>query len=204
MDINSINTNRSKLFMAPGPVDKSLQASEIERVSRISQMRQSEAITPQNYNLGTVSQLVNSKYLFELRKDIKRVLKGRKLTEFLDHEFSEEEFDKLPVSLQNLLVFNRKMSSAEILQFMENMDDNHEITFRDYAFNRIKFRAIFEALGNLIDVEMLAGNSTYVGLSNDFKVKRKVTDIFNTISDKIKDGLGLIKKTTEDDTARND
>ena len=202
MDINSINTNRSKLFMAPGPVDKSLQASEIERVARISQMRQSEAITPQNYNLRTVSQLVNSKYLFELRKDIKRVLKGRKLTEFLDHEFTEEEFDKLPVSLQNLLVFNRKMSSAEILQFMENIDDNHEITFRDYAFNRIKFRAIFEALGNLIDVEMLAGNSTYVGLSNDFKVKRKVTDIFNTIGDKIKDGLGLIKK--QDDTARND
>jgi len=202
MDINSINTNRSKLFMAPGPVDKSLQASEIERVARISQMRQSEAITPQNYNLRTVSQLVNSKYLFELRKDIKRVLKGRKLTEFLDHEFTEEEFDKLPVSLQNLLVFNRKMSSAEILQFMENIDDNHEITFRDYAFNRIKFRAIFEALGNLIDVEMLAGNSTYVGLSNDFKVKRKVTDIFNTIGDKIKDGLGLIKK--QDDTAKND
>jgi hypothetical protein len=202
MDINLINTNRSKLFSSPGPVEKNVQAQELTRIERVGEIRQSTAITPQNYNLGAVSQLVNSKYLFELRKDIKRVLKGRKLAEFFDHEFTEEEFDELPKSLQNLLVFNRKISSAEVLEFIENIDDNHQITFRDYAFNRIKFRALFEALGNLIDVEMLAGNSTYVPLSTDFKVKRKVTDIFNTLGDKIKGSLGLKKK--KDDTARND
>lgn len=202
MDINSINTNKSKLFTRSGPVDSNLQAKELSRVEKVNQMRESNAITPQNYNLGAVSQLVNSKYLFELRKDIKRVLKGRKLAEFLDHEFSEEEFDELPRSLQNLLVFNRKVSSAEVLEFIESIDDNHQITFRDYAFNRIKFRALFEAIGELIDVEMLAGNSTYVPLSPDFKVKRKVSDIFNTLGDKIKDGLGLKKKKV--DTDRND
>lgn len=202
MDLSSINTNKSKLFSSSGPVNKTLQTSEISRIQKVSSLRESSAITPQNYNLGAVSQVVNSKYLFELRKDIKRVLKGRKLTEFLDHEFSEEEFDELPKSLQNLLTFNKKVSSAEVIEFMENMDDNHQITFRDYAFNRIKFRALFEALGELIDVEMLAGNSTYVPLSPDFKVKRKVSGIFNNLGDRIKDGLGLKKK--KDDTASND
>ena len=198
MDISSINTNKSKLFMANGPRTKT-----IENISPVN-TQNSQAITPQNYNLGAVSQLVNSKYLFELRKDIKRVLKGRKLAEFLDHEFTEEEFDELPISLQNLLVFKRKITSAEILQFIENIDDNHEITFRDYAFNRIKFRALFEALGDLIDVEMLAGNSTYVPLSEDFKVKRKVSDIFNSLGDKIKDSLGLKKKEQDTDILSND
>ncbi len=194
MDISRANINKSKLFSSgqSGSIDKALASQEIKRVQQINQsIRQNEAITPQNYNLGAVSQLVNSKYLFELRKDIKRILKGRKLSEFLEHEFTEEEFDELPTSLKNLLVFKRKVGSTEIVQFMESSDKSHEITFRDFAFNRIKFRALFEALGELLDVEMLAGDSTYIPLNNDFKVKRKVSDIFNTLSDKIKESLGL-------------
>lgn len=201
MDISATNTNKSKLFSARGPVNNNMFSQEIKRVQEVTNQRQNEAITPQNYNLGTVSQLVNNKYLFELRKDIRKVLKGRKLAEFLNYEFTEEEFDKLPVSLKNLFIFNEKVSSAEVLQFIENMDHDHEITFRDYAFNRIKFRALFEAMGDLADVEMLAGNSTYVPLSEDFKVKRKVSDIFNSLSDKIKGSLGFKR---QNDTAQND
>lgn len=201
MDISSLNTNRSKLFSSKGPVDSSLAQQEIKRVQEVTNNRNSEAITPQNQNLGAISQLVNSQYLFELKKDIKRVLKGRKLSEFLEHEFTEEEFDALPISLKNLLVFKKNSKSSEVIEFVESLDDRHEITFRDYAFNRIKFRALFEALGSLIDVEMLAGNSTYVPLSEDFKVKRKVSDIFNALGDRIKDSLGLKQK---DQTVEND
>ncbi len=68
---------------------------------------------------------------------------------------------------------------TEILQFMEALDDSHEITFRDYSFDRIKFRALFEALGTLIDVEMQAGPSTFVSLSDSFEIKKKIKEFFS-------------------------
>lgn len=190
MNINISNSIKSKLFS--GQLNNKAQIAEAQRINTIAQKTQ--AITPQNLNLGAVSQVISSQYLFELRKDIKRILKGRKLSSFLEHEFSEEEFDALPKSLQNLLLFNKKINSAEILEFIEDIDENHEINFRDYALNRTKFRAIFESLGKLLDVEMLAGNSTYVPLSDDFKVKRNVINIFAEFGDKIKETLGFNKK----------
>jgi len=145
-----------------------------------------DAITPQSYNYGPVAQLINSRYLFELRKDIRRILKGRKLKEFLDYDYSEAEFDELPVSLRNLIAFDRSISSAEILQFIEEIDHNHEITFRDYNFDRIKFRALFQAIGELVDVEMQAGASTFVSLAESFEIKKKIKEVFVDLKDKIK------------------
>ena len=190
MEVHNSNSIKSKLF-SPGPIDRTLAKQEVSRVQKLNMGQQAQAITPQNYNLGAVSQLINSRYLYELKKDIKRVLKGRKLSEFLEHDFSEEEFEELPKSLQNLLIFSRKVKTTEIVEFMESIDKSHEITFRDYAFNRIKFKALFAAIGELMDVEMLAGNNTSVPLNEDFKVKRKVSDIFNTLGDRIIESLGL-------------
>lgn len=136
-----------------------------------------DSITPQSH-YAAVSQLVNSKYLFQLKKQVKKVLKGKQLQEFLSYEYSEEEFDSLPLSLKNLIQFDKSITTAEILQFMEAFDKSHEITFRDYNFDRIKFRALFEALGSLVDVEMQSGPNTYVPLSENFELKKSIRDFF--------------------------
>lgn len=158
-----------------------------------------ETITPQSHYYGPVSQLINSKYLHELRKDIRKVIKGRRLKEILTYDYSLDEYENLPTSLKNLIKFDRTISSAEILQFIEAFDLSHEITFRDYAFDRIKFRALFEALGDLLDVEMQAGPSTFVSLSDDFEVKRKIKEIFVDLKNKIKDKLIFRSKKREQD-----
>lgn len=143
-------------------------------------------ITPQNHYYGPVSQLINSQYLFQLRnQNVRRLIKGRKLKEILSHDYSLEEYENLPIPLQTLVKFDRTINTAEILQFMETLDSNHEISFRDYAFDRIKFRALFEALGALVDVEMQAGPTTFVSLNDDFEVKRKIKEIFVELKNKI-------------------
>lgn len=153
----------------------------VEKINVVQQVSNSpvEAITPQSHYHAPVAQLINSRYLFELQRKVKRILKGRKLKEFLNYDYSEEELDSLPISLKNLISFDRTITTAEILQFMEALDDSHEITFRDYSFDRIKFRALFEALGKLIDVEMQAGPSTFVSLSDSFEIKRKIKEFFS-------------------------
>ncbi len=148
-----------------------------------------ESITPQSHYYGPVSQLINNRYLYELRKDIRRIIKGRRLKEILAYDYSLEEFENLPTSLRNLIKFDRTISTAEILQFMEAFDLSHEITFRDYSFDRIKFRALFQALGDLLDVEMQAGPTTFVSLSEDFEVKRKIKEIFVDLKNRFKDKL---------------
>ncbi|MDD9898447.1 MAG: hypothetical protein OXU45_05525 [Candidatus Melainabacteria bacterium] len=181
MQINGPQTQASQFMRAAKPVagTQPVQQSNIE------------SMTPQSHHYGPVSQLINSKYLHELRKDIRKVIKGRRLKQILAYDYDEDEFDNLPPSLQNLIKFDRTISSAEILQFIESFDLSHEITFRDYAFDRIKFRALFEALGDLLDVEMQAGPTTFVSLSDDFEVKRKVKEIFTNLKNKIKDKLRL-------------
>lgn len=161
-------------------------------------------ITPQAHHYGAVSQLINSKYLFELKKDIKKVIRGRKLKEILDYDYSEEEFDNLPVSLKNLISFDRTITTAEILQFIESFDKSHEITFRDYAFDRIKFRALYEALGELLDVEMQAGPSTFVSLNDNFEIKKKIKEIFIDFKDRIKDKLKFNTKKKPPNSKNND
>ncbi len=153
-------------------------------------------LTPNSANYGLVAQIANSKNLFEAnrQKDIKRILKGRKLKELLSHDYSLEEFDELPVSFKNLIKFDRSITSAEILQFIEALDESHEITFRDYAFDRVKFRALFEALGDLLDIEMQAGPTTFVPLSEDFELKRKIKEIFIELKTKFRDRLKSTKK----------
>jgi hypothetical protein len=151
----------------------------VKEVKEIAYYPKTETITPQSHYHGPVAQLINSRYLFELQKQVKKILKGRKLKEFLNYDYSEEEFESLPPSLKTLLNFDRNITTAEILQFMEALDDSHEITFRDYSFDRIKFRALFEALGTLIDVEMQAGPSTFVSLSDSFEIKKKIKEFFS-------------------------
>ena len=158
-----------------------------------------ESVTPQSHYYGPVSQLINSRYLHELRKDIRRIIKGRRLKEVLAYDYSLEEFENLPISLRNLIKFDRTISSAEILQFMEAFDLSHEITFRDYSFDRIKFRALFQAFGDLLDVEMQAGPSTFVSLSEDFEVKRKIKEIFVDLKNKFKDKLIFKSRKAKDD-----
>jgi hypothetical protein len=170
----------------PNRIDRSPELSEISRVNAIASRTQTETITPQSHYHGPVAQLINSRYLFELQKQVKRILKGRKLKEFLNYDYSDEEFESLPPSLKTLLNFDRNITTAEILQFMEALDDSHEITFRDYSFDRIKFRALFEALGTLIDVEMQAGPSTFVSLSDSFEIKKKIKEFFNHERDRKK------------------
>jgi hypothetical protein len=153
------------------------------------QQNKIDTVTPQSHYYGPVSQLINSKYLHELRKDIRKVIKGRRLKEILAYDYSLDEYENLPTSLKNLIKFDRTISSAEILQFIESFDLSHEITFRDYAFDRIKFRALFQALGDLLDVEMQAGPSTFVSLGEDFEVKRKIKEIFVDLKNKVKDRL---------------
>lgn len=183
----------------PHPERNSLKTSHINNhyirsIQPISNIRsltpQSvESVTPQSHYYGPVSQLINSRYLYELRKDIRRIIKGRRLKEILAYDYSLEEFENLPISLRNLIKFDRTISTAEILQFMEAFDLSHEITFRDYSFDRIKFRALFQALGDLLDVEMQAGPSTFVSLSEDFEVKRKIKEIFVNLKNRFKDKL---------------
>ncbi len=174
------------------------QLKPAEPVSFIPAINQSQnpLMTPQSHYHGPVSQLINSKYLFELRKDTRKVIRGRKLKEILARDYSLEEFDELPASLKNLIAFDRNITSSEILQFMEAFDKSHEITFRDYNFDRIKFRALFEALGELLDVEMQAGPSTFISLDDNFEVKKKVKEIFVDLKNKIKDKL-VFKKQNE-------
>lgn len=164
------------------------------------QQNKIDTVTPQSHYYGPVSQLINSKYLHELRQDIRKVIKGRRLKEILAHDYSLDEYENLPTSLKNLIKFDRTISSAEILQFIESFDLSHEITFRDYAFDRIKFRALFEALGDLLDVEMQAGPSTFVSLSDDFEVKRKIKEIFVDLKNKVKDKLVFRSKRKAQET----
>lgn len=183
MQIPSNQINNPGLFSRPiTPVTRPQQVNVVNAQAI-------QTVTPQSYHYGAVSQLINSKYLYELKKDVKKVMRGRKLKEVLDYDYSEEEFDNLPHSLKNLITFDRSISTAEVLQFMEAFDKSHEITFRDYAFDRIKFRALFEALGELLDVEMQAGPSTYVSLSESFEIKKKIKEIFVDFKDKVKDKL---------------
>lgn len=166
---------------------------------------QNPVVTPQSHCHGPVSQVINSKYLFELRKDTRKVIRGRKLKGILNHDYSLEEFDELPASLRNLIAFDRTITTAEILQFMEAFDKSHEITFRDYNFDRIKFRALFEALGDLVDVEMQAGPSTFISLDENFEIKKKIKEIFVDLKNTIKDKLVFKKaqSNANDDEQRN-
>lgn len=192
MQINPNSINNKPLF-----VTKSAdQVFSLEQVAQV----EINKITPQGHHYGPVSQLINSRYLYQLRRDIKKVLKGRNLQEFLEHDFSLEEFEELPESLKNLLIFDKKITNSEILQFIENFDNSHEISFKDYNFNRIKFRAIFAALGELLDVEMQAGANTYVPLAEDFVIKKKIKEVFVTLKDKIKYKLGLRKPNDQDES----
>lgn len=188
----------------PNKIQKNLFLGRAQQVTRPQAVETHNyrspinSMTPQSHHYGAVSQLINSKYLFELRKEVKKVLRGKKLQEVLTQEYTEEEFDNLPQPLKTLITFDRSISTAEVLQFMEAMDQNHEITFRDYNFDRIKFRALFEALGQLVDVEMQAGPSTFVPLSENFEIKKKIKEVFSNlrdnISDKLKSKLRLKKK----------
>lgn len=173
----------------------------IEPITSIRPINQAsiQSVTPQTHYYGPVSQLINSRYLYELRKDIRRIIKGRRLKEVLAYDYSLEEFENLPVSLRNLIKFDRTITTAEILQFIEAFDLSHEITFRDYSFDRIKFRALFQALGDLLDVEMQAGPSTFVSLAEDFEVKRKIKEIFVDLKNKFKDKLIFKSRTKRDD-----
>jgi hypothetical protein len=196
----------------PHQINNSLFSRPITPASRpnivapiqTNQTQNFRPITPQAHHYGAVSQLINSKYLFELKKDIKKVIRGRKLKEILDYDYSEEEFDNLPISLRNLISFDRTITTAEILQFMESFDKSHEITFRDYAFDRIKFRALYEALGELLDVEMQAGPSTFVSLNENFEIKKKIKEIFVDFKDRIKDKLKLKAKKNKTQISNND
>lgn len=177
---------------SPRPVSSLAKTAELEAMQatqRIQNQSRIDTITPQSYQHGNVAQLINSRYLYELRKDIRRVLRGRKLKEMLDYDYTLEEFENLPTSLKNLIVFDKSISTAEVLQFMEAFDKSHEITFKDYSFDRIKFRALFEALGDLIDVEMQAGPSSYIPLSDGFEIKKKITEVFGDLKDKITERL---------------
>lgn len=188
MQIPPNQINNTSLFTRP------LRPTNRPEIVSPTKQQNSQAITPQSHYYGAVSQLINSKYLYELKKDVKKVIRGRKLKEILDYNYSLEEFEELPISLRNLVTFDRSISTAEVLQFMEAFDKSHEITFRDYAFDRIKFRALFEALGELLDVEMQAGPSTYVSLSESFEIKKKIKEIFVDLKDKIKDKLKFKSK----------
>lgn len=170
----------------PSQYIRSTQAIPSTRPVDVNQAPLVVPFTPQSHYYGPVSQLINSQYLFQLRnQNVRKLIKGRKLKEILSHDYSLEEYENLPIPLQNLIKFDRTISTAEILQFMEAFDSSHEISFRDYAFDRIKFRALFEALGCLIDVEMQAGPTTFVSLSEDFAVKRKIKEIFIELKNKI-------------------
>ncbi len=148
-----------------------------------------DMVIPQSHYYGPVSQLINSRYLYELRKDARKVIRGRKLKEILKYDYSLEEFENLPIALRNLVKFDRTITSAEVLQFMEAFDQSHEINFRDYSFDRIKFRALFAALGEFLDVEMQVGPSTFMPLSEEFEIKRKIKEVFVDLKNKFTNKL---------------
>lgn len=130
---------------------------------------------------GHVAQLINNKFIRETKKNTKRVVMGRKLKEFLEGDYSPEEILKMPISLRNLLRFSHEFSTAEIIKFLEYVDSSHEITFKDFSFDRMKFKVLFEALGELRDVEMQAGENSFVSLSNNFELKEKIFSVFEKI-----------------------
>lgn len=150
--------------------------------------------TPAQGYHGAISQMVNNKYLLELRKKTKRTYFGKKLKAILQREYSFDEFRALPESIQNLLIFNKNISSAEITKFMEFVDNSHEITFKEYSFENVKFKAIFAALGDLMEIEMQAGTNTFVPLSENFDLRTKIFDIFNKVKAKLK---AKLKKSTK-------
>ena len=179
-----------------GDLSRTSNVQQLESKIIEQQATRVETFTPQTVYSEQVAQLINSRYLFELKRSQKKVIRGRKLKELLTREYSFEEFQDLPVSMQNLIKFDKAISSAEVLQFIEELDKSHEIYFRDYSYDSIKFRALFEALGELLDVEMQAGPSTFVPLSEGFEIKRKVKKVFVQMKDKIVSKLFAKKKKT--------
>jgi hypothetical protein len=142
-------------------------------------------IDPLSSQHAHVAQVLNNRYIRELRKETKRIVMGRKLKEFLEAEYTQEEIFKMPPSLRNLLRFSREITTSEIIKFLEYIDASHEITFRDFAFEGMKFRVLFEALGELKDVEMQAGENSYVSLSESFDLKKKIKKVFDSLRKKL-------------------
>lgn len=141
-----------------------------------------EFIDPSTH--GAIAQLINNHYLDQIKKDTKKVLMGRKLEAFLKRTFSVKEFEELPKPAQNLIRLHRGLSAAEIIRFAEFWDSSHEIIFKEYSHNS-KFKALFEKLGQLHDVQMQAGTNNYVSLSGNFELRKKIESIFTKAIEKL-------------------
>ncbi len=161
---------------------KARQVKTIQPVQNFNST-QLEHLDPAKH--GAISQLINNRYLNEIKKDTKKVLMGRKLEEFLKRTFSVREFNELPKSAQNLIKFHRGMTAAEVLRFAEYWDNSHEIVFREYTSDNAKFKAMFEDFGKLYDVQMQAGLNNYVTVSKEFDIRKKVEMIFAKAAEKI-------------------
>jgi hypothetical protein len=189
MEIRAGNIQHSPFIRAGRPVSNTnpvnLNSSSIN------------TIDPTKHNHGAISQLINYRYQHELRKDTKLILLGRRLREILNYEYSDRELESLPTPVQNLIRFHKSISGTEIIKFLQFIDDSHEIDFRDFSFDTIKFKAIFEALGDLREVEMQAGTGNYVALSDHFEIKEKVKKVFSKLKDKLK--FGNDKDSSDDE-----
>lgn len=134
---------------------------------------------------GPIAQLINNQYQDRRSTGIKRLWLGRKLKIVLERDYSDDEFSRLPESIKNLLRFHKSISTAEIIKFIEFFDKSHEITFKDYNFDHVKFRALFEALGDLESVDMQVGPNNFVALSDSFDLKQKIWSIFSKFKNKV-------------------
>lgn len=134
---------------------------------------------------GAIAQLINNHYFKQVKKETKRVLIGRKLEGFLKRTFNVRAYKSLPKAAQNLLKFDRLLRSYEIVKFTEYEDKSHDIVFKDYSMDQARFKVLFEALGELYDVQMKVGQNSYVSLSKDFETRKKVEHIFTKISEKL-------------------
>ncbi len=77
------------------------------------------------------------------------------------------------------------MSSAEVTKFIEFLSAEHQINFKDYKYDASKFRAVFDAKGELVDVEMQAGLNHFTPLSPAFELKKSIVSIFNKIKQRM-------------------
>ena len=193
MEVSSSNLSPTR---RSSPAVKKTEAPAIRRsesVPPVSDFSSSklEYIDPSKH--GPIAQLINDNYRAQLGKTTRRLLSGKLLKQTLERDYSYAEFQRLPRSVKNLIRFDRNMSSSEVTKFIEFITAEHQINFKDYKYDSSKFRAVFDASGDLVDVEMQAGLNNYVSLSAGFEIKSAIIGLFK----KLKQRMILRKRQAE-------
>ncbi len=197
MEIN--NSSNLSPVRRSSPAIRKPEINATERLTPISADFSStklEYVDPSKH--GPIAQLINDTYRAQLGKTTRRLLSGKLLKETLERDYSYAEFQRLPRSVKNLIRFDRNMSSSEVTKFIEFISTEHQINFKDYKYDSGKFRAVFDAKGELVDVEMQAGLNNYISLSAGFELKAAVINLFK----KLKQRMILRKRQAERIRAR--